>query len=312
MGELQVRSIPFDFSGGIPFQWQPRNPEFAITCNAVSVLAIAFEKYVVASLRQAMPLITDEDVAREADAFLRQEAQHARVHRAHLRALAEQYPGLRDVVAEAVASFDALLDEHDVPFHLAYTADLEATFTPIFKLFLDHHETLYAPGDDRVASLFMWHFVEEVEHRSSALVIFRHVIDDERYRFRMFPRIFKHVVGVYGRAVESFAQVIPREDQVIDARRALPSRMYRREIAVRLPFLRDRVREGGYGTALECASGGEMLRMAIGLFRSQTPNHDPIHQPLPAFADEWLAAYDAGRDVAHWYGSGTSAEATVA
>ena len=35
---------------------------------------------------------------------------------------------------------------------------------------------LFRPGDDRVASLFLWHFVEEVEHRSSALVIYDAVV----------------------------------------------------------------------------------------------------------------------------------------
>ncbi len=45
---------------------------------------------------------------------------------------------------------------------LAYVADTEATFTPSFKLMLDNEKTLFRPGDDRVASLFLWHFVEEV------------------------------------------------------------------------------------------------------------------------------------------------------
>jgi hypothetical protein len=50
-------------------------------------------------------------------------------------------------------------------FRLAYIADTEATFTPAFKLMLDNEATFFQPGDDRVASLFLWHFVEEVEHR---------------------------------------------------------------------------------------------------------------------------------------------------
>ncbi len=313
MTDLQIRKIPFDFDGDdVPFVWNPENPEFAIMCNAVGVLAIAFEKFVVASLKKAMPLITDPEVLEEAEAFMRQEGQHARMHRRHIAALIRRYPRVQETVDEAVAAFDELLETKPIEFNLAYTADLEATFTPIFKLFLDHHEVLYEPGDDRVASLFMWHFVEEVEHRSSALIIFRHIVDDEKYRFRNLPEIFSHAVGTYGRIVASFAETVPQEDHVIDVTRALPSRMYRREIAVRLPFLGKRVREGGYGTAFECATGGELLRMAIGLVKSQVPGHDPTHQPLPEFADEWLGAYDEGRDVAHWYASGVRETAGVA
>ena len=311
MTDLQVRRIDFDFDFDVPFIWNSENPEFSVMCNAVGVLAIAFEKMVVASVKRALPLITDPEVAEEAEAFMRQEGQHARMHRAHIRSLIRRYPGVQQTLDEAVAAFDELLETRPLEFNLAYTADLEATFTPIFKLFLDHHETLYAPGDDRVASLFVWHFVEEVEHRSSALVIYRHVVDSERYRFRMMPEIFRHVGSVYAGAVRSFQEVIPAEDRVIDVTRALPSRMYRREIGVRLPLLRSRVTEDGHGTALQCATATEMIRMAVGLVRSQMPGHDPTHQPLPELADVWLAAYDEGVDVSTWYRSTATTTAAV-
>ncbi len=305
MTKLKIRKIPFDFVEPVPFVWNPRNPEFSIMCNAVGILAIAFEKFVVQACKEAMPLITDDAVRAECDAFLRQEGQHARMHRAHVKALVEQYPGVQEVVDEAVASFDHLTATKSLAFRLAYTADLEATFTPIFKLFLDHHETLYAPGDDRVASLFLWHFVEEVEHRSSALVIYRHVVDSEPYRFKVIKEVFSHVVGVYGGAVEGFARVIPAEDAVIDPMRAHPARMYKQETVSRLPVLRKRweATSDGYPTALADATPGEMIKMAIGLVKSQAPGHDPEHQPLPEFADEWLGAWDDGRAVELWYGS---------
>jgi predicted metal-dependent hydrolase len=149
--ELKIRRMPFDFSGDIPFQWQPSNPDFAHMANAVGVLAIAFEKFIVAQVREAKPLITDPEPAAEAEAFLRQEAQHARAHRLHAQALVSKYPGLRQTIDEAVASFDHLRATKPLKFQLAYTADLEATFTPIFKLMLDHEDALFRPGDQRRA-----------------------------------------------------------------------------------------------------------------------------------------------------------------
>lgn len=302
MTTLKIRKIPFDFDGPVPFVWNPANPEFSIMCNAVGILAIAFEKFVVINCKEARDRITDDAIREENEAFMRQEGQHARMHRKHIAALVEQYPGLQRVVDEAVASFDHLVETESLDFRLAYTADLEATFTPIFKIFLDHHETLYAPGDDRVASLFMWHFVEEIEHRSSALVIYRHVVDDELYRFRMLPKIFRHVLRVFNAAAEGFAEVIPAEDQVIDAGVVAANRAYKREIGARLPFVGKRLR-GDVPTALEDASSWELTKMAVGLVRSQWPGHDPTHQPLPDFAFEWMDEYDEGADVARWYGS---------
>lgn len=308
MTSLQIRRVPFDFNGDIPFQWHPGNPDFAIMCNAIGVLAIAFEKYIVASVGQAIPRITDPGVAAEADAFLRQEAQHARAHRLHMKALVRRHPGLKGTVDEAVAAFDRLLDTKPLEYHLAYTADLEATFTPLFKVMLDHNDRLFRPGEDRVASLFLWHFVEEVEHRSSSMIIYRSVVGNDRYRLRMLPSIVRHVVGVYSRAIRSFQDVVAPNDRTIDVRRLLPGRMWLREIGVRLPGVRRRVTADGYPTAFSAAGAKELLGTAYRLVQSQTPSHDPTHTPTPGFADEWFAGYDEGVDVTRWYASTTANE----
>ena len=36
---------------------------------------------------------------------------------------------------------------------------------------------------------------------------------------------------------------------------------------------------------------------------SQTPFHDPTHEPLPEFAGRWFDHYDNGGNVVRWYGS---------
>ncbi len=62
-------------------------------------------------------------------------------------------------------------------------------------MMLDNEETLFRPGDDRVASLFLWHFVEEVEHRSSALMIYDAVVGDSRGIGSVrSPAVVKHLL----------------------------------------------------------------------------------------------------------------------
>ena len=220
MTDLEIRRIPFVFDETVPFQWNPTNPEFGITMNTVSIIAIAFEKYIVAATRQALPLLEDNpEVAAEADAFLRQEAQHARAHRLHMRALIAQYPGLQQTLDEAVASYDRLLEKKPLKFHLAYIAALEASFTPNFKMMLDNRDVLFAPGDTRVASLFEWHFVEEVEHRSSALVVYEALVPNKWYRLQVAPYAFAHVFGLAGQIARGFADHVPIEDTLVDPRR---------------------------------------------------------------------------------------------
>ncbi len=302
MTDLEVRRISFDFDETVPFAWHPTNPEFGITMNAIGLFIIAFEKYVVDAVRAATPRITDPTVAEEADAFLRQEAQHARAHRGHMRALFGRYPGLKDTLDAVTSSYQQLFDRKPLDYHLAYVAGLEATFTPYFKALLDHEDEFFRPGDERVASLLLWHFTEEIEHRSSALIVFDHVVGDPWYRLRQLPSVLRHVAEVVTTTVDGFNEHVPLEDRLVDARCILPGYQVRRQVAGALPFLATDL-DLSHPAPMSPVPAGEQARAYARLVRSQTPRHDPRHQPLPAFAGEWLARFERGDDVARWYSS---------
>jgi predicted metal-dependent hydrolase len=301
VGVLQVRRISFDFSDGVPFAWNPANAEFSLTMNAISFIAIAFEKYIVAATKEAIPKIGDAGVAAEADSFLRQEAQHAAAHRQHLRALTAAYPGLQETVDAVLALYDELLAAKPLRYHLAYIADLEAAFTPTFKLFLDHEDRLFRPGDERVASLMLWHFTEEVEHRSSALRIYRE-FGGEAYRLWVLPSMIRHINRLLTVIADGFNTHVPLADRELDARVLLPAAGARRSLGGKVPSLLN-----GYDFPAEqymdFIPKRERRLAGLRILRAQFPGHDPEHQPLPEFADQWLARYDAGEPVAQWYSS---------
>jgi predicted metal-dependent hydrolase len=305
MTDLQIRRIDFGFDETIPFQWLPSHPKFGLMCNAISILAIAFEKFIVTSTRRAIPLIKDPAVAEEAEAFLRQEAQHAKNHRKHVAALVGQYPDLKQTVDAAIASFDRLIETESLKFQLAYTADLEATFTPIFKLMLDHEDVLFRPGDERVASLFLWHFVEEVEHRSSALIIFDAVGGDRWYRTRVTRKVFRHVMQVYREILTGFNEHVPEQDRRAEYRHVSPDGVRREEMLARLPIPASLRRRLGMfpPSPFAPASNLEMLVLVYRLVLSQVPHHRPQKEPLPAFADTWHESYASGLDVTRFYSS---------
>ena len=301
MTDLIVRKMRFAFADhDVPFLWNESNPAFSSMANSVSFLAIAFEKMIGQMIPQAMPFIVDPKVAEEAQAFVRQEGQHATAHRQHAKGLIKRYPALKQTLDEVIAAFDDLTDNTPLKYRLAYTADLEATFTPVFKLMLDHDDTLFKPGDDRVASLFLWHFVEEVEHRSSALIIYDAVVDDPWYRMRVAPSIFKHVMSVVKIAADGFNKHIPIEERKVDAVSMFGMRRRKKALMQRLPFLHA-PDDGPLGNAFAHLPLREQLIAVYGIVRSQIPGHNPAHEKLPALADEWFARYDAGDDVTQWY-----------
>lgn len=301
MTDLIVRKLRFAFADRrVPFLWNEVNPAFSSMANAVSFLAIAFEKMIVSMVPEIMPLITDPVIAEEADAFVRQEGQHSMAHRGHVKALIKSYPALRETLAEVIAAFDRLTAEKPLKYRLAYTADLEATFTPVFKLMLDHDDTLFAPGDDRVASLFLWHFVEEVEHRSSALIIYEHIVGDQVYRMRVAPSIFKHVMATLRIACEGFNRHIPFDDRQVDALSMFSSYRGKQALRRRMPFGWP-ANQGPVVDAFKHLPKREIVTAVSGIVRSQLPNHKPAHEKIPALAEDWFARYDAGYDVTKWY-----------
>ena len=152
MSDLQVRKMRFGFGDyAVPFLWNEADPAFSSGANALSFFFLAIEKMITATVHEAMPFIIDPEVAEEADAFVRQEAQHTMAHRQHVKGLVKSHPGLAETLDEVVAVYDELTATTSLHYRLAYTADLEATFTPTFKMMLDNADTLFGSGDDRVA-----------------------------------------------------------------------------------------------------------------------------------------------------------------
>jgi predicted metal-dependent hydrolase len=255
MTSLTVRRPPFQVDASVPFQWQPANPSFGLFGNTFTFLAVAFERYILAATRDAMTRITDPTVAAEADAFLRQEAQHARAHRLHANAMIAQYPGLAETFAAANAAYDELLEGEDVEFHLAYTANLEATFTPLFKMVFDNRRQLFEGGDERVGTLLLWHFVEEIEHRSSALLIHHHVTPDRWYRIRKARKVFDHVTRIYKLILDGFEKHVPLGDRHVPTSAVGPGGLWLGELSERLSMVR---RRGGRPSMLSHVPGRDL------------------------------------------------------
>ena len=281
----------------VPFQWQPANPRFGLFGNTFTFLAIAFERYIVAATRQAMPRITDPAVVEEADWFLRQEAQHARAHRFHANAMMAQHPGSRRRSPPRTPPTTTCSSAKPIEFHLAYIANLEATFTPLFKMVFDHRRPLFDGGDERIGTLILWHFVEEIEHRSSALRIHHHVTPDRWYRLRSARQVFDHVAGIYSLILSGFESHVPLDARHVPTSVVGPGGLWL----------------GSCGSRLPGSASGQCVD-ARPCSRRRPPDHDlaareipdagtrPCGRAAPRMGREWHAAWDSGADVATYAG----------
>jgi predicted metal-dependent hydrolase len=303
VSNLKVRRVRFDLAGDdIPFNWQPNKPSFGMVCNVVSFFAPPFENFVVDATREAIPQMTDPAAIEEANLYLRQEAQHSAAHVRHTNALIRRWPGLRETLDEITESYAHLAATKPLDYRLAYTACVEATFTPYFKVFLDHDDLLFETADERVASLFLWHFCEEIEHRSSALIVLNAVRNDYRWRMSCIPSVFKHIGEIVSICSRGFQKHVPAEDGGHYGK-LMPQ-------SFTLKGFRD---AGKAVKALETPDQNtyagvprkELLKMMYGLVRSQIPSHNPEFEDLPEFADRWFRRFDEEpKAAASWYSVG--------
>lgn len=272
MSNLEVRKFDWDFEG-IPFIWNPEQPRFSVLMNQITFVIISFERYITKAMREAEARITDDEVKLEARLFGQQEGVHAAAHTKHARALIAQYPGLQTILDKCQESYDAQFEAESLEYHLAYAGSMEAIFTPFFKMVLDHREILFEGGDERLSSMLLWHFCEEIEHRSSALMVYDHVVGSYWYRFRNAGPMRKHVRALFEMSIEEFKKHVPD----------VPHHVYE-------------------GNPFASVPRPATLRSAVGVLASQAPWHDPAHQPLPDYYDEWIGKYTGGEDVMRLYG----------
>lgn len=298
MTDLTVRRVRYDFaSEDVPFNWNPERPAFSMFCNMLTFAGPGFETFIVDATREAIPLMRDPADVEDANAYLRQEAQHSAAHMSHYRGLIRTWPGLQETMDAVHDSFKRLTATKPLEWRLAYVACIENTFTPYFRTFIEHDDLLFAPGDERVASLMLWHFVEEMEHRSSALRVYDAVNGSYAYRFKVLFEMARHMSEILAIVTDGFRTHVPTADggHIVDL---LPQRLTPRAMLAANLANRRLARSGRGASTYTGIPKREVLDMVIGLIKCQAPGHKPVDERIPAFATQWFARYDEDPDIA--------------
>jgi predicted metal-dependent hydrolase len=162
------------------------------------------EDFFVRSVRHYRDQITDPDLKRQVNGFIGQEATHGREHRAFNDRLDELgYPVKRfeSLTRKGLAVRERLLSPAS---NLAATAALEHFTATLAELVLTSPETRALFGSEEVRDLFVWHALEESEHKAVAFDVYRAVGGSERLRvFTMKLLRYAFIVGMTGQVIAS-------------------------------------------------------------------------------------------------------------
>lgn len=140
------------------------------------------EDYFVRSVRRFRDEITDPELSAQVAGFIGQEALHGRQHRAFNQRLGElgyPTPVFERITKRFLATRERVFTDKA---NLAATAALEHFTATFAELVLTDDQARLAPGDDAVRDLFLWHALEESEHKAVAFDVYRAVGGSERTR----------------------------------------------------------------------------------------------------------------------------------
>ena len=236
--------------------------------NGASLTMPYLEPYLIAGIRRGLEHIEDPALRETTRAYCGQEGQHFGLHRRFNETLvANGYPELREIEAQMQRDFDRLLERKPLEFHLTYAAGFETMALAVGHWLVDERERLFGGSDPRVASLILWHFVEEIEHKNAAFDVYQRVVGRPIYRIYGLIYATLHIV-MYSR--RAYRAMLIKDGLWWNFRSRL--RLWRRVAH----FL-----------------GRVVPHMA----RCALPGHNPRHIPDPPWVSAWIAAYDDSSSV---------------
>ncbi len=140
------------------------------------------EDFFVRSVRNYRDQITDPQLKRDVAGFIGQEAVHGREHRALNDRLDQLgYPTKRfDAFTKKALAFRERHLSNET--NLATTAALEHFTATLAELLLSNEEARSMFGDEQLQGMFLWHALEENEHKAVAFDVYKAVGGRERIR----------------------------------------------------------------------------------------------------------------------------------
>lgn len=207
-GRLVPRKVAFDWSK-TPLEWIPNQPFTSHFINEINLLLPAGEFWFCRVYNKALPFVKDEKLRDDVQMFMRQEAMHAR---AHAGAVVD-YLNSHGIETKSNMSredwlFETLLSdapfgrkppkflEHRwLVFRLGIIAAVEHMTCVLGKYALENKN--WDAGDPVLLDLIRWHGAEEIEHRSVAFDLYKHLGGGYPSRYYLATIVMPMIFGLW-------------------------------------------------------------------------------------------------------------------
>lgn len=261
-----IRRMNFPYPEGLRGWWNSSRPEFSHMVNSGSLAMPFLEPYLIDVMKQARTRITDPRLQHDVDQYIAQESTHFRQHQQFNRRLADMgYRAVAEHEARLKADYEALGKTRSLTFNIAYAEGFEAMGLCVGHMLVEDRAYLFGDADPAVSSLILWHFVEEIEHKTVTYDVFKAL--DGRYVWRIYGLLYA-TTHIFFRAWQGYRALLIEDGRWFNIRNRLVV----------------------YGLLARMFS-----RLVPKLLRILKPGYDPRQVKDPSWVTAWWRMHQEGR-----------------
>lgn len=183
--QVKTRRLAFDYpDSDLPKHFADGD---LLVSHMLAMLSSFFpegEDFFVQSVRNYRDQIEDPQLKKQVGGFIGQEAIHGREHRRFNERLGERGYPTQFVDRRTRVSLERLAKHAPQPLQLAITAALEHYTATFAEVLLGDPRAQALSSVPEVRSIFLWHAVEESEHKAVAFDVYQAVVGDQTLRIR--------------------------------------------------------------------------------------------------------------------------------
>jgi hypothetical protein len=160
--------LDFDLDGDIPKHWLNNDPFKTRFFDAMSTLFPVGEKFFITCVRDFKDRITAPKLLEDIKDFTRQEAQHGMLHTRYNNRLKGQGIGVDSILKRQEHRLFNIIRKHcSREFTLGITTASEHITSIMADCFVERPD-IFEGADHRMRALYVWHAMEEMEHKGVA------------------------------------------------------------------------------------------------------------------------------------------------
>lgn len=183
---ITVRRLQFN-PGAISRYYFANSPVMSHLLTALSSTFPLGEQFFVHSVRNVRDQVKDEKLQAQIAAFIGQEAMHSKAHSEFNAAWRRDDYNL-DRFQAWLARKNHYVKSLPPKYQLAITCAFEH-FTALLGGYILRHPEVLSTLDEDALKLWVWHAIEEIEHRAVAFDVYQHVYADDRVRRQMMRSV---------------------------------------------------------------------------------------------------------------------------